>query len=169
MFVFQKFYPKRFLGHICADVFFDGNESSFHLLKKLTKGEWHGLVVSTEACHSKGRGFHIPVLPSFFAVVTATMLRWHPKRFKYGSWTPQSKMCGAWTKAGAAKTRWIDQQAKVEWNRRKTIIRFASKTIKWLTPNMEQRGEKVITCYCHLNCHKNTLYERNKAHLKEIT
>ena len=28
--------------------------------KVLTVGEWHGLVVSTEACHSKGRGFESP-------------------------------------------------------------------------------------------------------------
>ena len=73
----------------------------------------------------QGSRVHIPALPSFFAVVTATMLRWQPKQFNYGSGTPQSKKCGAWMKAGAAKTRWIDRQGKVEWNKRNNyLVRF---------------------------------------------
>ena len=30
------------------------------------------------------------------------------------------------------------------------VVRFVSKTIKWLTPSKDWHGEKNITCYCQL-------------------
>ena len=38
----------------------------FNKGKVLDKGEWHGLTVSVEDCHSKGRGFKSPRLHFFF-------------------------------------------------------------------------------------------------------
>ena len=40
----------------------------------------------------------------------------------------------------SGETRWIDRQAKADWLRE--MIRFVTKTIKWLTPNKELHGEK---------------------------
>ena len=56
---------------------------------------------------------HIPAIPSFFAVVIATMLRWQLKRFNYGSGTPQARR-GGLNEGGRSEIRWIDRQAKVE-------------------------------------------------------
>ena len=42
----------------------------------------------------QGSRVHIPAIPSFFAAVTAMMLRWQPKQFNYGSGTPQARRVG---------------------------------------------------------------------------
>ena len=42
----------------------------------------------------QGSRVQISALLSLFAVVTATMLRWQPKEFNYGSGTPQARRVG---------------------------------------------------------------------------
>ena len=42
----------------------------------------------------QGWRVHIPAIPSFFALVTATMLHWQPKRFNYGSGKPEARRVG---------------------------------------------------------------------------
>ena len=55
----------------------------------------------------QGLRVHIQAIPSFFAVVTATMLRWQPKRFNYGSGTPQARHVGPeWRREWGNKMDW---------------------------------------------------------------
>ena len=65
----------------------------------------------------------IPAILSFFAVLTATMLRWQPtteaERRKPDVW--------GLNEGGGGKIRWIDWQAKVEQKTcRKKMVRFES-------------------------------------------
>ena len=87
----------------------------------------------------------IPAIPFFFfAVVTATMLRWQPvmETVQLRSGTPQSKMILRGLNEGvSSEENEDDWQVKVEWLRE--TVRFISKTIKWLTLNKERHGEKI--------------------------
>ena len=57
------------------------------------------------------------------------------------SGTPQQDDSWGLNKGVSGKENEDDRQANMVWLR-ETIARFVSKTIKWLTPNMERHGEK---------------------------
>ena len=77
-------------------------------------GEWHGLAVSEEACHSKGRGFESLSFPIFFSWQLFEQLRdetWRWPECIERSTTRRSHE----DKGGSGDKRWKDWQANVEW------------------------------------------------------
>ena len=63
--------------------------------------------------------------------------------------------------AAVCKPKKRNWQANQEWIR--VMIRFVSNTIKWLTPNKEQHGEKILAC-CHISP-----VEHKPIHMKNET
>ena len=83
----------------------------------------------------QGSRVRISALPSFFAVVTAMMLRWQPKRFNYGSGTPQARRVGP--EQRRERQNKMDSSAGKSGTEHAERRWFALKAIKWLTPSME--------------------------------
>ena len=83
-------------------------------------------------------------------------------RFEWGTGDPSLARRKAGAKAGAATIRFE------EWLRE--VVRFVSKTIKWLTPSKERHGEKIITCSrLKNNNNNNSGSNNNNKTIKHVT
>ena len=116
-------------------------ETSYKRL--LWLGEWRGLVVSAEDCHSKGRGIESRSFSFFYSFPNQSREEAFVTRrnVRVRKW-PATKRDGE--RGSGEKKKRKNQQADQE--RLRELVRFVSKTIKWSTPSKEWHGEKIITC-----------------------
>ena len=120
----------------------DSNFILINILNFPNKGERHGLVVSIEACRSKGRGFKSPHRLSLLKNVSCRgnkecIVRGRRRRRR-------SRTCKTRSGIETCKTRRSRQTAKAIKSGMVTreMVWFVSKTIKWLTPSKVRHGEK---------------------------
>ena len=98
--------------------------------------EWHGLAVSVEACHSKGRGFETAPSPLlfFFRERSSSKLEWRNAGRKEQAIHPREKKGGNETK----KTGGDESFSKAEWLRERHKKVRATNSIKWSTPSINR-------------------------------
>ena len=115
------------------------------MLLIVNKGEWHGLVVSTEDCHSKGRRFKSRLF-QIFSRPKIDQLRDDPWK------TREKPECEATRrgnetrreneKSGSGERRRKNRQVKAEWlrERKRYMVRSTwEKAIKWFHAIYQQK------------------------------
>ena len=103
------------------------------LLYLCKKGEWHGLAVSAEACHSKGRRFESPSFLSFVSRRTV--------RLRKVSRQEERERSGHAGVARREKQQAFESGTKHE--ERKEDGSDEKSLIKWSMPSSEECGAKI--------------------------
>ena len=87
---------------------------SQNVLMPIRLGEWHGLAVSIEACHSKGRGFETAPSPLLFSERSSSKLEWRNAGWFRDRW-PILARRKAERKAEAATSRFESGMVYEKW------------------------------------------------------